>query len=71
MAVYKVLPAMEQQSHKMFRTAFDKENKQWNGPKIDPIFNPNTSLGNVILNILQMNGSRIAQVSTKLNLDII
>lgn len=46
----------------MFRTIFDEEKKQWNGPQTDTIFNPNTSLGNVILNSLQVNGSRIAQV---------
>ncbi|XP_055309667.1 uncharacterized protein LOC129573305 [Sitodiplosis mosellana] len=46
----------------MFRTIFDKERKQWSGPKTESIFNPHSSLGNVILNVLQVNGSRVAQI---------
>lgn len=49
----------------MYRTTFDKEKKQWNGPKIDSVKNPKISLGNVILNALKTNGSRIAQVISK------
>lgn len=46
----------------MFRTNFDQENKQWNGVKTKSDFNPDTSLGNVILNSLQVYGSKVALV---------
>lgn len=45
-----------------YRTSFDKENKQWSGPRTQPIFNLQTSLGNVLLNLLEINGLKYAQV---------
>lgn len=47
----------------MYRTTFDETNKQWNGPKTQPIYNLNTSVGNVLLHALEVNGSRTAQAS--------
>ncbi|XP_055309666.1 probable 4-coumarate--CoA ligase 1 [Sitodiplosis mosellana] len=46
----------------MFRTIYSKKRKQWNGATTDSVFNPHTSLGNVILSELQVNGSRVAQI---------
>lgn len=46
----------------MFRTIYDESKKQWSGPKTKSIFNPHTSLGSVILNALEVNGSKVAQV---------
>lgn len=48
---------------KMYRTTFDNERKQWNGQMTKSDFNPNASLGNVILNSLLVQGSRVAQVN--------
>lgn len=47
----------------MFHTTFDAEKKQWSGLKVDTIFNPKTSLGSVLLNVMQVNGSRVALVN--------
>lgn len=46
----------------MYRTSFNKERKEWSGPMAETVFNPKTSVGNVILNLLAVNDSRIAQV---------
>lgn len=47
----------------MFRTTFVSDKKQWSGVKTQTIFNPYTSIGNVILNVLKLNASRTAQVN--------
>lgn len=49
----------------MYDTTFDEKNKQWNGPKIKSNFNPEVSLGRVILNSLQIYGSKVAQVRVR------
>lgn len=51
----------------MFRTTFDAENKQWNGVKTNPYYNRETSLGEMILNSLQVNDTKVAQVKVKRN----
>lgn len=49
-------------TQKMFRTYFDAQRKQWNGLKSRPLFNPQTTLGEVLLKSMQMHGPKIAQV---------
>ncbi|XP_031624717.1 4-coumarate--CoA ligase 2-like [Contarinia nasturtii] len=51
----------------MFRTIHDQNKRQWSGPKTESIFNPRISLGSVILNALEVNGSRVAQICAKTN----
>lgn len=47
----------------MFFTAFDKERKLFSGPKKEFILDTeNVSLGKFVLDTLQKNGSKIAQV---------
>ncbi|KAJ6636078.1 Membrane-bound alkaline phosphatase, partial [Pseudolycoriella hygida] len=46
----------------MFRTFFDPEKRQWNGVNTKSDFNPNTSLGNVIMNSLQVYSSKVALI---------
>lgn len=53
----------------MYHTTFDNERKQWNGQMTKSDFNPDASLGNVILNALLVNGSRVAQVNYTKNRD--
>lgn len=47
----------------MKKTIYDAKNKIWSGPKIDPLFNPNQSLGYLILNVLQHTPNLITQLS--------
>lgn len=46
----------------MFHIKFDKENKIWDGRDVPQVFNPNVSLGNILLKSLALHGSKIAQV---------
>lgn len=46
----------------MFRTFYDEKRKQWNGLKSRPLFNPQTTLGEILLKSMQMHGPKIAQV---------
>lgn len=50
----------------MFHVKFDEENKIWDGCDVPPVFNPNVSLGHILLKSLALNGSKIAQVIHKL-----
>lgn len=47
----------------MYRTIYDKQRTQWSGIKRRPLFNPEASLGEVLLKAMQVNGPKIAQVS--------
>lgn len=47
----------------MYRTTYNIEKKEWSGPRILSIFNPKTSIGNVVLNALDINRLRTARVS--------
>lgn len=46
----------------MFRTTFDSANKVWSGKSIAPVFNPNVSVGQVVLWMLQRNPNKYSQV---------
>lgn len=43
-------------------TIYDPKEKIWTGTPIQPLFNPNASVGHVILKALQMHGKKVAQV---------
>lgn len=49
----------------MFQTKFDREKQQWTGARLPPLFNPEISIGQVILRSLAMNGDKLAQVCEK------
>lgn len=49
----------------MYRTEFDVENKIWSGNVIASLYNPNISVGQVLLWMLQRNPTKIAQVNVK------
>lgn len=46
----------------MYHTSFDAATKTWTGPKTLPVFNPNVSAAQVILNALNNNPNKIGQV---------
>lgn len=46
----------------MNSTFFEKEIKVWHGRLTTPIYNPNVSIGQVILDCLQKNPNKIGQV---------
>lgn len=46
----------------MFRSVFDEETKLWSGADIPPLYNPNISIGQVLMRSLKLFGSKIAQV---------
>lgn len=46
-------------------TKFNAEQKLWEGPQIKSLFNPKVSIGQVIVKMLFMHGTKIAQASTK------
>lgn len=46
----------------MFHVKFDEKNQTWDGCDIPSVFNPNVSLGNILLKSLALHGSKIAQV---------
>lgn len=48
---------------KMFRSSFDSENNTWSGRDVKPPFNPNISIGQAVLWILEKNPNKIAQVA--------
>lgn len=46
----------------MFQTNFDEKTKLWTGADVPPLFNPNISIAQVLLRMLKIHGSKIAQV---------
>lgn len=46
----------------MLQTTYDEATKTWSGLKTTPIFNPNDSVAQIILNALQRNSNKIGQV---------
>lgn len=46
----------------MFQTYFDEKTKLWTGADVPPLFNPNISIAQVLLRMLKIHGSKIAQV---------
>lgn len=44
------------------KTFFDKDKKIWSGPKIDSIFHPDVSVGQIVLYMFGKNPNAIAQV---------
>lgn len=46
----------------MYRTIYDEKRKQWSGIKARPLYNPNATIGEVLLKAMQVNGPKIAQV---------
>lgn len=44
-------------------TKFNAEEKLWEGPEIKSFFNPKISIGQVIIRMLSMHGTKIAQAS--------
>lgn len=51
------------QFHAMYKTIFDKENKLWKGHDVQPLYNPQISIAQVLLNSMKVNGAKIAQVN--------
>lgn len=47
----------------MFHTEFDEKTKLWKGLDLPPLYNPKASVGQILLNALSLNGSKIAQIS--------
>lgn len=47
----------------MFRTDFDENTKLWSSVDIPPIFNTNVSMGQILLELMRLHGSKVAQVS--------
>lgn len=47
----------------MYRSIYDDKRKQWQGLKMRPLYNPEVTLGEVLLKSMHINGSKIAQVS--------
>lgn len=45
-----------------FHTIYDEDTKTWSGPKTRPIYSPNVSAAQIILNALKMNSKKIGQV---------
>ena len=50
--------------------AFDKDEKIWSGPKFQPIYNPNVSVGYLILNVLKKTPEMVTQVSADTGVEI-
>lgn len=50
----------------MFQSGYDEKRKQWRGLENRPLYNPEISLGEVLLKTMQVNGSKIAQVNFKI-----
>lgn len=48
----------------MFSTTYNREEKLWKGRETTPLYNPNISLAQVLLNALKLNGPKRAQVFT-------
>lgn len=46
----------------MFRTFYDEQQKLWSGADLPPLYNPEASIGQVILHALCVHGRKIAQV---------
>lgn len=46
----------------MYRTIYDEVQKQWNGVKTRPLYNPDISLGEAFLKSMQVNAIKLAQV---------
>jgi long-subunit acyl-CoA synthetase (AMP-forming) len=53
----------------MSREHFDEATKVWSGIKQDPIYNVNTSVGYLILNVLKRAPERVTQVSADTNIE--
>ncbi|KAG5683130.1 hypothetical protein PVAND_012430 [Polypedilum vanderplanki] len=47
----------------MNKPTFDKITKIWSAPKVPPVFNPNQSLGQLILRVLKLSPEVVAQIS--------
>lgn len=47
----------------MYRTIYDKEIKEWSGIRKYPLYHPNVSVGQVILEALNRNPQKIGQVN--------
>jgi 4-coumarate--CoA ligase len=50
--------------------SYDRGNKVWSGPKYDPIYNTNVSLGYLILNVLKKTPELVTQMSADTNIEI-
>lgn len=50
----------------MSRVKFDEKNKKWTACDGPSIYNPNISLGHILLRSMEMFGSKIAQVRRKM-----
>lgn len=46
----------------MYSTTFDEKAKLWYGRNVPPLYNPQDSLGQVLLNSMATFGNKIAQV---------
>lgn len=47
----------------MYRVEFDEANKLWKSHGPPQVYDPSVSLGNVLLRSMELQGSKIAQVS--------
>lgn len=53
------------------RTVYDEKNKLWKGEDVPPLYNPEISLGQVLLKALTIFGPKIAQVITYVSICIL
>lgn len=56
---------------KMFRVEFDRMNKVWKSYGPPQIYDPSISLGEILLRSMELHGSKIAQVSIKIRIQLI
>jgi hypothetical protein len=49
-----------------YKTDFDETNKLWRGPDILPLFNPKITIGQAILDVAEVNATKICQVGLEL-----
>lgn len=47
---------------KIHQTSYDEKQKLWTGLKTRPLYNPEISLGDILLRSMEANGPKIAQV---------
>lgn len=52
----------------MFRTIFEKENKQWHGMDESIIYHKDISLGNVLLQTMRLSPKKVVQVNPHYNI---
>lgn len=54
----------------MWRTVYNAGETKWQGVKTRPLYNPEITLGEVLLKSMQVHGSKIAQVCANMEIDV-